>query len=129
MTASRRGLMDSSVVHVGFAFVAMGGWAAFANRAHPTAAWLQAGLIQGALSAAITLLLKRAIELLADWFEGPVGLVAPPLVALIVSACALTTLHALGGTPEIAHTIAVPLTVSTSYAALYNLALWRAKRA
>jgi len=30
----------------------------------------------------------------------------------------------IAGTPEIARTIAVP--VATSYAALYNLSLWRA---
>jgi len=38
-------LMRSSVVHVAFAFVAMGSWAAFANRAHPMPAPLHAGLL------------------------------------------------------------------------------------
>jgi hypothetical protein len=122
-------LMRSSIVHVGFAFLAMGGWAAFANRAHPMPAPLIAGLIQGTLSAVITLLLKRGIEDLARRFTGLAALLAPPAIAGLVSASLLTLIHAVGGTPEIARTIAVPLTVATSYAALYNYSLWRGRKA
>jgi hypothetical protein len=122
-------LMRSSIVHVGFAFLAMGGWAAFANRAHPMPAPLYAGLLQGAISATITLVLKRAIEYLASRFSGLAALLAPPVIAGLVSATLLTILHTLGGTPEIAKTIAVPLTVATSYAALYNYSLWRIRKA
>lgn len=121
-------LMRSSVVHVAFAFLAMGSWAAFANRTHPMPAPLQAGLIQGALSAAITLLLKRCTEALARRFSGKTALLAPPLIAGLVSAGVLTSIHTIGGTPEIIRTIAVPLTVATSYAALYNLSLWRSRK-
>lgn len=122
-------LMRSSIVHVGFAFLAMGSWAAFANRAHPMPAPLHAGLLQGAISATITLVLKRAIEYLASRFSGLAALLAPPVIAGLVSASLLTLLHRLGGTPEIAKTIAVPLTVATSYAALYNYSLWRIRKA
>lgn len=122
-------LMRSSIVHVGFAFLAMGSWAAFANRAHPMPAPLYAGLLQGAISATITLVLKRAIEYLASRFSGLAALLAPPGIAGLVSATLLTFLHTLGGTPEIAKTIAVPLTVATSYAALYNYSLWRIRKA
>ncbi|MCU4179737.1 hypothetical protein [Bosea sp. BH3] len=120
-------LMRSSVIHVAFAFVAMGSWAAFANRAHPMPAPLQAGLIQGALSAVITLFLKRGIEALSKRLAGFAALLAPPLIAGLVSACLLTAIHTAGGTPEIARTIALPLTVATSYAALYNFSLWRGR--
>ena len=122
-------LMRSSIVHVGFAFLAMGSWAAFANRAHPMPAPLQAGLLQGAISSTITLVLKRAIEYLASRFSGLAALLAPPMIAGLVSGTLLTMLHTLGGTPEIAKTIAVPLTVATSYAALYNYSLWRIRKA
>jgi hypothetical protein len=122
-------LMRSSVVHVGFAFLAMGSWAVFANRAHPMPAPLLAGLIQGMLSASITLILKQGIEGLARRFSGLAALLAPPAIAGLVSASLLTAIHTLGGTPEIARTIAVPLTVATSYAALYNLSLWRSRKA
>lgn len=40
-----------SARHMALAFVAMGGWAALANRAHPMPDPLIAGLVQGALSA------------------------------------------------------------------------------
>lgn len=122
-------LMRSSIVHLAFAFLVMGGWAAFANRAHPMPAPLIAGLIQGALSASITLVLKRGIEALAGRFSGLAALLAPPAIAGLVSASLLTAIHAVGGTPEISRTIAVPLTVATSYAALYNLSLWRSRKA
>lgn len=122
-------LMRSSLVHVAFAFLAMGSWAAFANRAHAMPAPLQAGLIQGALSGVITLFLKRGIEELSRRFSGNVALLAPPIIAGLVSAGLLTAIHTVGGTPEIGRTIAVPLTVATSYAALYNLSLWRSRKA
>lgn len=129
MSAPLARLMRSSIVHVGFAFLAMGSWAAFANRAHPMPAPLYAGLLQGAISATITLVLKRAIEYLASRFSGLTALLAPPVIAGLVSASLLTLLHTIGGTPEIAKTIAVPLTVATSYAALYNYSLWRIRKA
>jgi len=122
-------LMQSSIVHVAFAFIAMGSWAAFANRAHPMPAPLIAGLIQGTLSAIITLVLKRGIEYLARRFTGLTALLAPPVIAGLVSASVLTIIHTIGGTPEIGRTIAVPLTVATSYAALYNVSLWRSRKA
>ena len=121
--------MRSSIVQVGFAFLAMGSWAAFANRAHPMPAPLYAGLLQGAISAAITLVLKRAIEYLASRFSGLTALLAPPVIAGLVSTTLLTFLHTLSGTPEVAKTIVVPLTVATSYAALYNYSLWRIRKA
>jgi hypothetical protein len=58
--------------------------------------------------------------------RGPAALILPPLVTATAILIILTTAHTLAGTPEIAATIAVPFTVSTSYAILYNLRLWRA---
>ena len=113
----------SSAVHVAFAFVAMGSWALFANRAYPLPRMLLAGLVQGALSGCLTLFLKRVVERLSAIFSGPLRLVAPPVIALLGSATLLVTFHILRGTPEILKTIAVPLLVSTSYAALYNYSI------
>lgn len=73
-------------------------------------------------------MLKRGIEALARRFSGVPALVLPPTLAALASATLLGTLHWLGGTPEIVRTIAVPLTVATSYAALYNFSLWRERR-
>ncbi|RCS21604.1 hypothetical protein DUT91_22975 [Phyllobacterium salinisoli] len=121
-------LAQSSAVHVLFAFLTMGGWAIFANRGHAMPAPLLAGLVQGGLSASITLVLKRVIETLAARFGGLPALIAPPVIAGLISASLLTAVHMISGTPEIVETIALPLSVATFYAAIYNYTLWRSKR-
>ncbi|CAN7529508.1 hypothetical protein [Rhizobium sp. LjRoot258] len=125
MMAPVRRLAQSSVTHVLFAFVAMGGWAVLANSNHSARRALLAGIVQGALSACLTLFLKTVIERLSKQFKGGAGLWAPPLIACIASTAVLISIHALSGTPEILRTIAVPLAVSTSYAAVYNYLLYR----
>lgn len=117
-------LARSGKVHMLFAFLAMGGWAVFANRMHPMPRPLYAGFVQGVLSAAITLTLKTAVEALAARLAGLPALVVPPLAAFFISAGLLSAIHAIAGTPEITATIAVPLTVATSYAAIFNYSLW-----
>jgi hypothetical protein len=124
-----RRLARSSVTHVAFAFAAMGGWAVFANRAHPASEALVAGLLQGALSAATTLVLKKAVEALAARLTGLTALLLPPLAAGLISAAVLTASHRLAGTPEILATVALPLSVATSYAAIWSYALWSDRKA
>ena len=119
MNARLRTLAGSGVVHVLFAFMAMGGWAVFANRAYPMPRPLVAGLVQGALSAMLTLFLKTGIDHLSKRFRGATAYWAPPLLVCLASTSLLVVMHALSGTPEILKTIAVPLAVSTSYAAVY----------
>ncbi|SEC20411.1 hypothetical protein SAMN05216452_4133 [Nitratireductor aquibiodomus] len=120
-------LAKSSAVHMGFAFLAMGAWAVFANRGHAMPDPLLAGVVQGSLSACITLFLKRFIETLVARHEGLSGLVLPPFYAGLTSLTLLYAIHSLAGTPEILATITVPLTVATSYAALYTYTLWSAR--
>lgn len=108
-----------------FAFLAMGGWAVFANRTHAMPAPLLAGAVQGVLSACITLFLKRIIDCAAARLSGLAALILPPLIAFIISVSLLTAIHTLAGTPEVLATLAVPLTVATTYAAIYNYALWK----
>lgn len=120
MTAAR-----SSAVHMAVAFIAMGGWAAFANSAHPMPGPLIAGVVQGTLSALITLFLKRMIEALSAKYPGSVGSWLPPLVAVLSSLILLSSVHWLAGTPEIVRTMAVPLSVTAVYSTVYNLALRR----
>jgi hypothetical protein len=90
---------------------------------------LYSGLLQGAVSACLTLFLKSVIDALSKRFKGVTRFWAPPLIACLGSASLLTALHALIGTPEIAKTIAVPLLVSTSYAAIYNYSIFRKRGA
>ncbi|MDE1996049.1 MAG: hypothetical protein KGI75_26360, partial [Rhizobiaceae bacterium] len=120
MTGQLRALAGSSIVHVLFAFLAMGGWAVFANRLHPMPRPLIAGAVQGTVSACLTLFLKSVIEALSRRFSGVTRFWAPPLIACLGSITLLVMLHTLAGTPEILKTITVPLLVSTSYAAIYN---------
>jgi hypothetical protein len=127
MSAGQRPLARSGALHAGFAFLAMGGWAVYANSGHAWPAPLVAGAVQGALSGAITLVLKQLVEALASRFSGWAALVAPPAAAGLSSAVLLTAIHSAGGTPEIARTVAVPLAVSTGYAALYAWTLRRAR--
>lgn len=115
----------STALHMAVAFIAMGGWAAFANSAHPMPQPLIAGVVQGTLSALITLFLKRMIEALSARLPGSVGWWLPPLAALAASLTLLTSIHWLAGTPEIARTIILPLSVTGVYGTLYNIALRR----
>ncbi|MGY5808306.1 hypothetical protein ACXHXG_11360 [Rhizobium sp. LEGMi198b] len=128
MTARVRALAGSSIVHVLFAFLAMGGWAVFANRLHPMPQPVISGLVQGILSGCLTLFLKSVVEALSKRFRGFTVLWAPPLIACLGSTAILVTIHALSGTPEILKTIAVPLLVSTSYAAIYNYSISGGRR-
>lgn len=113
-------LLRSNLAHGLSGLLLMGGWAAFANRAHPWPAPLVAFAVQGTLTAVITLLLKRTVEtVLARWPASPW---LAPLAAAAISATLLSTVHGLAGTPAFWATIVVPFCVATSYAALYT---WR----
>lgn len=127
MSSHLRALARSSVVHVLFAFLAMGGWALFANRLHPMPQPLIAGVVQGTLSAALTLCLKSTIDAFSRRFRGTTRFWMPPLLACLASTSILVAVHATAGTPEILKTIAVPLLVSTSYAVAYNYSISRGR--
>ena len=123
MRGKLKALAGSSIVHVLFAFLAMGSWAVFANRMHPMPRPLISGFVQGVLSGCLTLFLKSVVEALSRQFHGFARLWAPPLIACLGSATILVVIHALSGTPEMLKTIAVPLLVSSSYAAIYNYSI------
>ena len=118
-------LLQSKAVHGVGGFVLMGGWAFFANRDYPMPAPLIAGVVQGLLTATITLFLKRMIEGIFERTTGPIQMVLPPLAAFMTSLVLLTIIHTLAGTPALVATISVPLAVSTIYSFLYTIALRR----
>ena len=120
-------LARASAVHVSVAFVAMGGWTLFANRAHGGAAFVPA-LVQGTISGLITLVLKRVLEAFSERLSGPPAYLLPPLATGSVILALLIGVHRLIGTPEILATIAVPWSVSTGYAIIYAAALRRDTR-
>lgn len=118
----------STLAHVGFGFLAMGAWAVFANRNHPLPAALLAGLVQGTISGLLTLVLKKFLEWINAKLSGAAALLAPPLITAGSILAILVTAHRLAGTPEILATIAVPFSVSTAYAVIYNWGLTRRGR-
>jgi hypothetical protein len=128
MSSALAGLARSGAVHGTVAFLAMGAWAAFANREHGVGAMSLAGVVQGAISCVITLILKRSLEAMFARLGGPVAVLVPPLVTMAVVLATLLTIHRLAGTPEIWATIAVPYTVSSAYAWIYTATLARTAR-
>jgi len=56
-------------------------------------------------------------------------LLVPAIATYLVSAILLMLIHALSGTQEVLATIVLLLLVATSYAALYNLSLWKSRDA
>lgn len=112
---------------MGFAFLCMGGWALFANRAHGLGALVPA-LAQGVMSGLITLVLKHSLEAIGRRIRGLGAYVLPPVISATTVAALLITVHGLIGTPEIAATIAVPWSVSTLYAIVYAATLARSRR-
>ncbi|WP_299847576.1 hypothetical protein [uncultured Roseovarius sp.] len=118
-------LAQNTGVHVAVGFLAMGSWAVYANSAHPMPKPLLAGLVQGALSGAITYALKRSLDGLRARMARGLGWWLPPLIALALSLCLLVGAHFLAGTPEIARTISVPYSVACLYAVTYNFLMWR----
>ena len=118
-------LADRSWAHMGAGFLLMGSWAVFANRAHPMPAPLLAGLLQGVLTATITLGLKHVQEFLVARLPGWPGWIAPPVATCLISFTLLFTLHSLARTPEVLATLAVPTSVATLYAVAYTTRLKR----
>jgi hypothetical protein len=117
--------LRSTLGHVAFAVVAMGGWAAFANRDHGAAAMATAFAAQGVLSGLITLLIKHWLEWAHARLTGPAARLLPPLISCAAVAALLSGVHTVVGTPEVLATVAVPWTVSTLYAFAYALSLER----
>jgi hypothetical protein len=122
-------LARSSAVHVAFAFLAMGAWAVFANRSAGLSHALIAGLVQGALSGAITLGLKRFLEAASARLPGLWAMIVPPTISCAVILVILLGAHILAGTRNVLATISLPYAVSSTYAWVYAWAIARNRTA
>jgi hypothetical protein len=120
-------LARSTLVHVAFAFVAMGAWAVFANRSAGASHALTAGLVQGAASGSITLGLKRFLEAASARLSGAWALIAPPSISCTAILILLVSAHTLAGTAHVWTTISLPWAVSSSYAWVYVWAITRGR--
>ncbi|MEO0551481.1 MAG: hypothetical protein AAFZ91_16305 [Pseudomonadota bacterium] len=127
-----KAFIASGITHIAFAFIVMGAWAVFANRQHLMPEPVIAGLVQGALSATITLLMKKALDCLSTLFFRQnamwCALIAPPMVVCSVSLTVLVLSHVMAGTPEVLATIAVPFSVAFTYAWIYSMSIWNTQR-
>ncbi len=116
------------MTHVAFAFLAMGGWAVFANWPHGAERALLAGLVQGTLSGLLTLGLKRFLEAAVGRLSGLWAAIIPPVLTCAGVLAILLTAHRLAGTPNVWATISVPYAVSSSYAWIYSVMLVMVRR-
>ncbi len=116
-------LLRDKSVHAAGGFLLMGVWAAYANRGFPMPAPIIAAGVQGLITMMITLFLKQVIEGIFHQTNGALRIILPTLAAFAISLTLLTLFHGLVGTPAFLATISVPLSVSTSYAFFYSLAL------
>ncbi|MEM6623831.1 MAG: hypothetical protein AAF674_16500 [Pseudomonadota bacterium] len=113
----------SNLVHGLGGLILMGSWAAYANSAHPWPVPAIAFAVQGALTAVITLILKRTVETVVA--RQPSRPWLAPLAAAGISASLLSLVHLAVGTPAYWATLAVPFTVAAGYASFYT---WRLVR-
>lgn len=121
-------VLKSTLVHVVFAFLAMGGWGFYANSAYPMPEPIIAGFVQGIMSAFLTLFLKKSVDFMRPRFSGNRRVWLPPMISSVASATFLLCGHWVSGTPAILATIAVPLTVSVTYIFTYNVMRQRKDR-
>lgn len=121
MKAALDFIATSTPLHLAFAFLAMGGWGFWVNTSHPLPQALAAGALQGVMSTALTLFLKKSVDVLRGAFGGHLRYWAPPLLASLGTASLLVFGHWVAATPEILATVALPLSVSVSYVLAYNI--------
>ena len=121
-------LLRSTAAHVAVAALAMGAWAAFANRSAGPAHQATAGLVQAVLSGAITFGLKRTLERLGARLPSVSAAILPPILTCAAVLLALVAAHTLARTPDLWRTIVLPYAVSSTYAWLYSFALYRRRR-
>lgn len=88
---------NSTFAHMLSSFILMGGWAFLANMSHPLPAPIYAGLLQGLLSAIITLGLKKAFEFSFHYWarrgRAKHGLIVTPPSICTLSASSLLICH------------------------------------
>ena len=128
MTSRLQTFARSSVTHVAFAFLAMGGWAVFANHTHGPQRAAIAGLAQGTVSGLLTLGLKRFLEAAAARLPDLAAAILPPAITCAAVLAILLIVHHLAGTPNVWATISVPYAVSSSYAWIYSALLVLGRR-
>ncbi len=130
-------LAGHRITHMTFGFALMGAWAWFANRTHPMPAPIIAGIVQGSLSAVLTLMFKAIMDwILPLLIRLPLlrvhtgigtglAIAVPTATVFLLSNAILRMAHGQAGTPEVGATIVVPIFAVSLYALVYSTIRWR----
>ena len=107
-----------------------GSWAVLANRAHPVAAMVRAGLAQGSLSFCSTVFAVLLLEYLYGLGRTParklmLGAIGTPVIVLLTMTCG----HVLAGTPNVVATLLPSWISGVIFSTTYTLNLRRLERA
>ena len=108
------------------AFLLWGGWAWLANQAAGKAQAVQAGLLQGAASALITLLMAVVVTRLFLLLRPAVlAILLPPLLVVSLSTTFLYLIHSASHTPRLWLTIVPPSSLAFAFCLYLTLRLAR----
>lgn len=107
------------------AFLLWGGWAFYVNEGAGFAVGLASGVVQGAASFVITLLMVRSVTYLYGHLTGRLlRLALPATITVATTGAMLVVIHRMVGTPHIIATIGPALMVGLAFCAYttYKLA-------
>ena len=95
------------------AFMIWGGWAFYVNGDLGVGVRVISGLVQGAASLIITLIMARTVEIIfLHMPDNHFRLVLPAVITVCMTGSSLVLVHTLVGTPRIIYTITPALTVA-----------------
>ncbi len=102
------------------AMVLYGGWAAWANHGHGSAALVRAFFVQGGSSAFTTTLIGSVVEAGRRWLgSGRAASVAASIGGACVAVCFHVTMNLIAHTPEILRTITPSAVMAFVFAGVY----------
>ena len=103
------------------AFIAYGGWAAYANHRYGLTTALVSALAQGTISFLVTAFMTLILEAIFYRFAaGALRFVVTAIGAQVVVALVTFTVHYVVGTPEIIVTMTPSFIVSSIYSVVYT---------
>lgn len=126
----RPGSRRRALIVGGAAFLLFGGWALFANRAHPASAMVRAALAQGVfsfLSSTFSVLLLEFLYRLGKTPARRIALAAIGTPSLVLLA--MTCGHLVAGTPNVVATLLPSWISGAIFSVVYTLNLRRLERA
>jgi hypothetical protein len=114
--------MRSSIINALIAGIAYGGWAYFVNSEHSQHAGVMAALVQGISSFVLTLLVSWVAATVYNSQRGKLRAVILGWLASVTLLISVPTIvHFFAGTPNIAKTISLGVSIGAVYLLVYLL--------